>query len=140
MKHLTVLPLLAFLLVPGAATQAAAPAPVFETLTKTTKSWDGVPLPAYPKGTPEVTILKVTYPPGSQTDLHFHPGMNAGVLLSGELTVFSETGETLHLKAGDPLVEIVGPRHYGRNDGETTAVLIMFYAGTPEAPITVPAK
>ena len=137
MTKLTQTFFVAFLLGGGVAAQGAAPAPKFEVLAKSTQSWDGRPLPAYPKGTPEVTILKVTYPPGANTEMHDHPVFSAGVLLSGELTVFTED-KTLHLKAGDPLLEIVNQKHYGKNEGDTPAVLIMFYAGTTDLPITVP--
>jgi hypothetical protein len=43
----------------------------------------------------------------------------------------------LHLKAGDPIVEVVDTWHYGKNEGKTPAEIIVFYAGTPDTPITV---
>jgi quercetin dioxygenase-like cupin family protein len=57
--------------------------------------------------------------------------------LSGELTVFSEDNKTLHLKAGDSIVEVVNKWHYGKNEGDKTAELIVFYAGVLDEPITV---
>jgi quercetin dioxygenase-like cupin family protein len=108
-----------------------------DVLAKTGSSWDGSPLPDYSKGTPEVTILRIKIPPGAQLPLHTHPVINAGVLLSGELTVFSEDNKTLHLKAGDSIVEVVNKWHYGKNEGDKTAELIVFYAGVLDTPITV---
>ena len=106
-------------------------------LTKTSSSWDGNHLPDYPKGTPEVTILRITIPPGAQLPLHEHPVINAGVLLSGELTVITEDKSRLHLKAGDPIVEVVNTWHYGKNEGRQPAEILVFYAGVADSPITV---
>lgn len=110
-----------------------------DVLTRTGASWNGAPLPAYPAGTPEVTILKISIPPGMELPLHEHPVINAGVLLTGELTVVTKDKKTLHLKAGDPIVEVVDTWHYGRNDGDTPAEIIVFYAGVKGTPITVKA-
>jgi len=108
-----------------------------DVLAKTRLSWDGSHLPDYPKGTPEITILRFKIPPGAQLPLHKHQVINAGVLLSGELTVVTEDNRTLHLKAGESLVEVVNKWHYGRNDGNETAELVVFYAGAPDTPITI---
>ena len=108
-----------------------------EVLTKTSLSWDGRALPDYEKGKPEITILKITIPPKVQLPLHEHPVINAGVLLIGALTVITDAGETLHLKAGDPIVEVVDKWHYGKNEGEEPAEIIVFYAGIKDQPITV---
>jgi quercetin dioxygenase-like cupin family protein len=106
-------------------------------LAKSSLSWDGSHLPDYPKGPPEVTILRIKIPPGAQLPLHMHPVINAGVLLSGELTVITEDNMTLKLKAGEAIVEVVNKWHYGKNEGNSTAEIIVFYAGIPDTPITV---
>jgi quercetin dioxygenase-like cupin family protein len=108
-----------------------------DVLAKTGSSWDGSPLPAYPKGTPEITILRITIAPGVRLLLHKHPVINAGVLLSGQLTVVTEDKKILHLKAGDPIVEVVNKWHYGMNEGDEPAELIVFYAGVTNRPITI---
>ena len=107
------------------------------TLAKSTKSWNGRPLPKYPEGEPEVTILKITIPPKTTLPLHQHPEINAGVLLKGNLTVISETKDTLHLKTGDPIIELVNKWHYGINEGNNPVEIIVFYAGIKGKPITV---
>jgi len=66
-----------------------------EVLAKTGISWDGSPLPAYPDKSPEITILRITIPAGTSLPLHRHSVINAGVLLSGELTVITEDDKTL---------------------------------------------
>lgn len=108
-----------------------------EVLTKTSTCWDGRALPDYSVGKPEITILKITIPPKAQLPLHKHPVINAGVLVKGALTVVTAAGETLYLKAGDPIVEVVEKWHYGKNEGEAPAEIIVFYAGIKDSPITV---
>lgn len=106
-------------------------------LAKSTKSWDGEMLPQYPQGQPEVTILRIKIPAGATLEIHNHPVINAGVLLTGELTVVDEDNKTLHLKAGDSIVELVNKKHYGKNEGTETAEIIVFYAGIENKPITI---
>ncbi len=106
-------------------------------LAKSTKSWDGEFLPQYPEGQPEVTILRIKIPAGAELDMHYHPVINAGVLLEGELTVITDEHKTLHLKAGDSIVELVNKKHYGKNEGKETAEIIVFYAGVENKPITI---
>ncbi|NJD57101.1 MAG: cupin domain-containing protein [Nitrospirae bacterium] len=108
-----------------------------DVLAKASQSWDGSHLPDYPKGAPEITILRIKLPPGVQLTLHKHPVINAGVLLSGELTVVTEDNKTLHLKAGEAIVEVVDKWHYGKNEGNTTAEILVFYAGAVDTPVAV---
>ena len=110
-----------------------------KVLAKTSASWDGGTLPAYGKGQPEVTILRIVIPPEVQLPMHQHPVINAGVLLKGELTVVTKNGQTLHMKAGDPIVEVVDTWHYGKNEGTGPAEIIVFYAGVSGEPITIKA-
>lgn len=107
------------------------------TLVRTTESWNGTPLPKYLEGNPEITILKIIIPPKTTFPLHKHPEINAGVVLKGALTVISETNDTLYLKAGEPIVELVNTWHYGRNDGAEPVEIIVFYAGITGTPITI---
>jgi quercetin dioxygenase-like cupin family protein len=138
---LTVL-LFILLLQPGCAIvydtpQAHDAPPVVEKLITTRHSWDGASLPAYPQGQPEVTLLRITIPAGTRLHTHSHPVINAGILLSGSLTVITTEGKTLHLKAGDPIVEVVNTLHYGINEGDVPAEIVVFYAGVADTPITV---
>jgi quercetin dioxygenase-like cupin family protein len=110
---------------------------VVETLVKSSSSWDGGALPAYPQGKPEVTILRIKIPAGAKLEMHNHPVINAGVLLAGELTVVTEDNKTLHLKAGDSIIEVVNKKHHGKNEGTQMAEIIVFYAGVVDKPITV---
>lgn len=106
-------------------------------LARSTTSWDGALLPAYPHGQPEITVLRIVIPAGETLSMHKHPVINAGVLLKGELKVLTESGKTLHLRSGDALVEVTDNWHYGKNEGTEPAEIIVFYAGTEGGPITV---
>ena len=110
---------------------------VFSELLKTSASWDGKPLPNYPKGKPEVTIVRITVQPGAEFPLHKHPMINAGILLSGELTVITEEKMTIQLKSGDAIAEVVDTWHYGKNDGKVPAEILVFYAGTVGTPLSI---
>ncbi len=94
-------------------------------------------LPSYPRGQPQVTIRRVTVPPGCRLETHAHPVINAGVLIHGQLTVVAADGRKLRLKAGDPIVELVNTPHYGINPGNTPAEIIVVYAGDTRTPTTV---
>ena len=111
--------------------------PEATVLSKDTRTWDGNLLPAYPQGQPEVTILRISIPPGAALKVHEHPVINAVVLTSGDLNVVKTDGKTLNLKAGDSFIELVNTWHYGVNPGTVPAELIVFYAGVAAEPITV---
>lgn len=109
-------------------------------LISSTNCWDGALLPAYPRQQPNITILRIKIPPGVRLHTHKHPIINAGVLLSGELTVVTTKGATLHLVAGDPIIEVVNTMHYGINEGKAEAEILVFYAGTPDDPTSILEK
>ncbi len=110
---------------------------VAKELIKTTQSWDGELLCAYPQDQPKITILRISIPAGAQLETHSHPVINAGVLISGQLTVVTIDGKMLHLKAGDPIVEVVNTLHYGINQGKVPSEILVFYAGSIDTPITI---
>lgn len=109
-------------------------------LIKTTSSWNGVKLPSYGEGQPEITIIRYRFAPGASIPMHMHPVINAGVLLQGELNIFTKTGEKITLKAGEPLVELFKEWHYGSNPGAEPVDLIVVYAGTVGVPLTIREK
>jgi quercetin dioxygenase-like cupin family protein len=109
-------------------------------LISSTNCWDGAVLPAYPSQQPNITILRIQIPAGARLHTHAHPVINAGVLLSGKLTVVTTSGAKLHLVAGDPIIEVVNTFHYGVNEGKTPAEIIVFYAGTLDDPTSIIEK
>jgi quercetin dioxygenase-like cupin family protein len=131
---------LAVLLLAGTVTAHDDKTARVEILAKKSTSWDGTALPKYAAGKPEITILKITIPPKTTLPMHKHPVINAGVLLQGKLTVVTDQKKTLHLKAGDAIVELVDTWHYGKNEGNEPAVIIVFYAGVQGVPTTIEKK
>ncbi|QAR33307.1 cupin domain-containing protein [Geovibrio thiophilus] len=134
MKKLIIILLLALSVSAFGAESASVKA---VTLTKSILSWNGAPLPPYPEGQPEVTVLKITIPAGAVLPLHKHPLINVGVLISGELKVTTEKGDELILRAGEAIVEVVDTWHKGENTGDVPAEIIVFYAGAPETPLSL---
>ena len=107
-----------------------------EELARTSQSWDGVQLPNYPVGKPELVVRRYVFPRGSKLGWHHHPVINYGILQQGELTIIGINGEEKTVKAGEAVVEMVGTIHHGENRGDKPVVLDMFYisqAGTPIA-------
>ena len=81
----TTLSILFLLLLPLALFAKDKAAPTKEKLTVSTEAWTGQKLPAYPSGQPEISVLKITIPPGQRLPMHKHPVINAAVVLRGEL-------------------------------------------------------
>lgn len=111
-----------------------------EVLLQADHSWNGVPYTQYPKGRPQLTMLKLTIAPHSALPWHTHPFPNAGYVLSGTLTVHDKvSGKTKVFHQGDAFAETVDDVHRGET-GDEPVVLLVTYAGTPGVPTSVPAK
>ena len=48
----------------------------------------------------------------------------------------TEDNNILHVNAGESIVEVVNTWHYGKNEGNTSVDIIVFYAGIRGRPIT----
>lgn len=119
-----------------AALQPSATVAV-QTLAKSSSSWEQSALPEYPRGQPEITVLRITIPPHAELPMHQHPVINAGALIKGQLTVETGSGKKLQLKTGDALIEVVDQWHRGVNDGDEPAEIVVFYAGIAGEAITI---
>jgi quercetin dioxygenase-like cupin family protein len=108
-----------------------------ETVIQTNTYWNQKPIKAIHIDQPQVTVLKITIPPEEKLPLHKHPMLNVGYMIKGELTVYSEQGEKLVLKAGDPIVELVDTWHYGENTGSKDVVLVVTYVGNKEENLSI---
>ena len=106
-------------------------------LKRTSQSWDGVELPDYPVGKPELVVRRYVFPRGSKLGWHHHPVINYGILQQGELTIIGQNGEEKTVRAGEAVVEMVGTIHHGENRGDKTVVLDMFYISQDGTPIAV---
>jgi quercetin dioxygenase-like cupin family protein len=119
---------------------ATAPAPKAITSTqliKTTTTWDGKIL-HYPSNEPaQVTALMIEIPVNGETGWHYHPVPSFAYIMQGNLDVTLKDGSVNHLKAGDPLVEVVDTVHNGRNTGDVPVKIMVFYAGTVNSVLTI---
>lgn len=110
-----------------------------EKLLETEKSWDGELYKGYPKGTPQLSVLKITIAPNTSLAWHEHPIPNAAYVLNGVLTVEKKaTGEKSILKSGEVLPEMVDSAHRGYT-GKEGVTLVVFYAGQKGIPLSKPA-
>ncbi len=94
-------------------------------IERATTSWDGQTLESYPSGRPTFTMQKLTIPPHTRMEPHSHTIMQLGYILSGELTITSEGGESITFYEGEPAIEVVGKVHYGENRGDKETVVVV---------------
>ena len=106
-------------------------------LIRTSQSWDGVQLPDFPKGKPELTVLRMTFPIGAVTGWHHHTAVNYGIVEQGELTIVCQDGNERTFHEGEALVEVVGTIHRGENRGKKPVILNMFYFAEPGQVLTI---
>ena len=106
-------------------------------LIRTSQSWDGVELPDYLQGKPEIVGMKYEIPAGQKLGIHYHPVMNFGILVQGDLTIISEDGLEKVVHEGEAIVEMVGTVHHGENRGTKPVVLYMFYLSQKGLPLSV---
>ncbi len=106
-------------------------------LIRTSQSWDGVELPDYFQGRPELVAVKYVFPAGQKLGWHHHVAMNYGVLVQGELTIIGLDGKTKVVHEGEAVVEMVGTIHHGENRGQKDCILYMFYLSQKDLPLAV---
>lgn len=116
-----------------AQAQSVASAHV-DVLAKSTKSWNGKRYTHYPKGQPELTVLKMTIPANTALPWHSHPFPNAGYVLQGQLTIEDKASGQKHtFHTGEVFTESVDDVHRGVS-GPAPTVLIISYSATPGVP------
>ena len=106
-------------------------------LIRTSQSWDGVELPDYFQGRPELVAVKYIFPAGKKLGWHHHPVMNYGILVQGELTIIGQDGKEKVVHEGEPVVEMVNTIHHGENRGSKPVILYMFYLSQKDLPLAV---
>ena len=114
-----------------------APQVVSTELIRTSQSWDGVELPDYFEGRPELVAVKYVFPAGQKLGWHHHVAMNYGILVQGELTIIGLDGKTKVVHEGEAVVEMVGTVHHGENRGTKDCILYMFYLSQKDLPLAV---
>ena len=113
------------------------PQVVSTELIRTDKSWDGVELPDYLQGRPELVAVKYEFPAGQKLGWHHHPVMNYGILVQGELTIIGQDGKEKTVHEGEAVVEMVNTIHHGENTGTVPVILYMFYLSQKDMPLAV---
>ena len=106
-------------------------------LLRTSQTWDGVALPAYPTEHPELRATRMEFPIGTKTGWHHHTVINYGIVEQGELTIVCQDGTERTFHEGEALVEVVGTIHRGENRGRKPVILNMFYVSAPGMEITI---
>ena len=106
-------------------------------LIRTSQSWDGMELPDYLQGRPEIVAIKYEIPAGQKLGWHHHPVMNHGILVQGELTIVSLDGTEKVVQEGEAVVEMVNTIHHGENRGTKPVILYMFYLTQEGLPLSV---
>lgn len=108
-----------------------------EELANSTKMWDGSMLPNYPDGQPKIKVLRIQVPSGVTLPWHYHPVINAAVILQGILELKLKDGSQKIYRKGDALIEVVNTIHAGKALGTIDLDLVVFYAGDEAMPTTV---
>ena len=106
-------------------------------LLRSSQSWDGVLLPDYPSGRPELIVRRLEFPVGQKTGWHHHTVINYGIVEQGDLTIVCLDGTERTFHEGEALIEMFGTVHRGENRGSKPVILTMFYASTHNQEITI---
>ena len=111
-----------------------------EELVNANQQWDGQPLPAYPRGQPQVKVLRIGIPAGVVLPWHTHPVINAAVIVRGTLALNLKDGTTRVFQPGEAIVEVIDTVHTGQAIGAEDVEVVVFYAGVEGMPTTVLQK
>jgi quercetin dioxygenase-like cupin family protein len=106
-----------------------------QELMRADASWNGVAYGAYPQGTAEPVVAKITIPAHQELNWHSHPMPSFAYVLSGEITVEDKEGNKKRFTAGDVMPETVNTVHRGMV-GDQPATFIVFYVRTKGMPLS----
>ena len=85
----------------------------------------------------EVSILKVTIPSGKATGWHKHSFPVFAYVLKGNLTIELEENKTLEFPENSSFAEVIDTFHNGKNNGKEDVILIAFFMGEKDKPLSV---
>ncbi|CAA0125058.1 Uncharacterised protein [BD1-7 clade bacterium] len=106
-------------------------------LLQTTKTWEGNPI-VYPKGTPEVTAVRIVIEEGKPLPYHCHPVPTLGYIVKGELEIETKSGDKNVVREGDAVVEVLNKMHSGIAL-KGPVEIVAFYVGQVGIPNTLHA-
>jgi len=93
---------------------------------------------SYPNTTnSEVTMLKITIPPGKTTGWHEHDNPVFAYVLKGTLTVELEGNKVLKFAENSSFSEVIHKAHRGINKESGDLVLLAIYLGEMGKPLSV---
>ncbi len=84
----------------------------------------------------EVSVVKVTIPPGASTGWHKHLFPVFGYMIKGTLTVETKNGKSNDFIGGQAFSEVIDTLHNGVNNGKEDVVLIAFFMGEKGKPLS----
>ena len=85
-------------------------------------------------GVQQVQVVKRTFPPGSSSGWHVHPGVEIAYVLSGVMALDMAGQPRRVLRAGDSFMAPRGTAHSGANLGKVPARLVITYTLYKGAP------
>lgn len=133
-NYMALFPVLMALPIVASAQAPNTASATFDVLLKSTTSWNGKRYTAFPKGQPELRVLKMMVPPNTALPWHTHPFPNAGYVLKGQLTIEDKASGAKHtFRKGQAFSESVNDIHMGVS-GKTPAIVVITYAITPGVP------
>jgi len=103
----------------------ASPHVVVTPLASTKVTADGQPI-ILPQKNAQLLVSTYDIPAGATLPVHKHPFPRYAYVLTGTLQVtYIDTGKSEVFKAGDFIVEVMGPWHQGTNIGPTPIKLLV---------------
>lgn len=121
----------------------ASPKPVVKELFTANRTLGGNVV-AYPEGTPEMRVYRITLPVGAKIPLHIHPAPVVVMVEQGELSnvrIVNGAEETDTIKVGDGFLEGHPEEpHYVINRGTKPAISLVTFASVEGMPNTVPVQ
>ena len=84
----------------------------------------------------EVSIVKVTVPPGKSTGWHKHVFPVFAYVLQGTLTIELENRKSMQFAANSSFSEVLNTLHNGVNNGKEDVILIAFFMGEKGKPLS----
>jgi quercetin dioxygenase-like cupin family protein len=127
-----------FLIVLGLSVQAQYNGDLkIENILKTDTTSIGQKI-SYPSSAQdEVTMLKITIPPGKTTGWHKHDIPVFAYVLKGTLTVEFENRKTLKFAENTSFAEVIDTVHRGINREQGDLVLLAIYLGIKGKPLSI---
>jgi quercetin dioxygenase-like cupin family protein len=110
---------------------------IIETVLKTDTTSIGQKI-VYPDfQNDEISVVKVTIPPGKSTGWHKHNFPVFAYVLEGDLTIELKDGKPILFRKSSSFSEVITTNHNGINNGKDTVILIAFFMGEKGKPLSV---